>query len=81
MSHEEHQRRMIPRKGTIVLLILLVVLVSLLFVSFGEYPEDNEIHIAVLLPFSGGMEEFGVEYARGVEIAVEELNANVLQAA
>ena len=78
MSHEEHQRRMIPRKGTIVLLILLVVLVSLLFVSFGEYPEDNEIHIAVLLPFSGGMEEFGIEYARGVEIAVEELNTNVL---
>ena len=79
MSHKEHEHgRGFPHKGTIIMLILLVISVNLLFVSFGDYPEDNQIHIAVLLPFSGSMQEFGIEYARGVELAVEELNENVL---
>ena len=67
MSHKEHEHgRGFPHKGTIIMLILLVISVNLLFVSFGDYPEDNQIHIAVLLPFSGSMQEFGIEYARGV---------------
>ena len=77
MSRDEHHIGL-PKKGTIIMIAILVILVNLLFVSVGEYPEDNEIRVAVLLPFSGGMEEFGIEYARGVEIAVEELNGHVL---
>ena len=79
MSHDDHgHSRGIPRAGTIILLILLVVSVNMLFVSYGDYPEDKNMRIAVLLPFSGGQEEFGIEYARGVEIAAEELNYHVL---
>ncbi|MBR5815061.1 MAG: ABC transporter substrate-binding protein [Methanocorpusculaceae archaeon] len=80
MSRNEHNEHKIgvPRKGTIIMIAILVILVNLLFVSIGDYPEDNKIRVAVLLPFSGGMEEFGIEYARGVEIAVEELNGHVL---
>ena len=78
MSRDEEHRIGLPKKGTIIMIAILVILVNLLFVSVGDYPEDNEIRVAVLLPFSGGMEEFGIEYARGVEIAVEELNYHVL---
>ncbi|HJJ87473.1 MAG TPA: hypothetical protein O0X17_03955, partial [Methanocorpusculum sp.] len=75
-NHKHHIG--LPKKGTIIMIAILVILINLLFVSIGDYPEDNKIRVAVLLPFSGGMEEFGIEYARGVEIAVEELNGHVL---
>lgn len=79
MSHKNHgNRHGIPKAGTIILLILLVISVNLLFISPGDYPEDDVIRVAVLLPFSGGTEEFGIEYARGVEIAADELNRHVL---
>lgn len=80
MSHDEHTKggRKLPRVSTIVILALLILCVNLLFVSFGDYPEDNEIRVAVLMPFSGSMSDFGIEYGRGVEIAIQELNGHVL---
>ena len=78
MSGSKEHHIGLPKKGTIIMIAVLVIMINLLFVSVGDYPEDNKIRVAVLLPFSGGMEEFGIEYARGIEIAVEELNYHVL---
>lgn len=39
----------------------------------SDFPE-NEVVVAVSLPFEGEMAEFGVEYMRGIELAIEDIN-------
>ena len=54
MSGSKEHHIGLPKKGTIIMIAVLVIMINLLFVSVGDYPEDNKIRVAVLLPFSGG---------------------------
>ncbi len=61
--------------GIIILTILMFIIA---FHPFGtiidsEFLKD-EVIIAVSLPFEGEMAEFGVEYMRGIELALEDIN-------
>jgi len=63
---------------TLGIIILTVIMFIIAFHPFGtiidgEFPED-EVIIAVSLPFEGEMAEFGVEYMRGIELAIEDIN-------
>ena len=61
--------------GIIILTILMFIIA---FHPFGTLIEGNfpgdEVIVAVSLPFEGEMAEFGVEYMRGIELAVEDIN-------
>jgi len=63
--------------GIIILTILMFIIAFHPFGTLIEsyFPED-EVVVAVSLPFEGEMAEFGVEYMRGIELAVEDINAD-----
>lgn len=69
-AHEAHNKVV-----TIILIVLLVIMVGITFAPLGFDPENNVAKIAVLAPVSGQMEEFGIEYSRGVLIAAREINS------
>ncbi|MDO5845745.1 MAG: ABC transporter substrate-binding protein [Methanocorpusculum sp.] len=66
-----------------ITVIILVVTVILFLVAVhplwpmspsAGFPE-GKLTVFVTMPMSGGQEEFGVAYARGVQLAVEDVNA------
>ncbi|MCK9312475.1 MAG: ABC transporter substrate-binding protein [Methanocorpusculum sp.] len=62
-------------RGIFLLAILMFIIA---FHPFGtllleDFPED-EVLVAVTLPFEGEMAEFGIEFQRGIELAVNDIN-------
>ena len=79
-SHNKPQRT----KWTTLIDLLLIATVILLFLfvfhPFGTtlsepFPED-EVVTAAILPLEGSLQDFGTEYQRGIEMAVEDINAD-----
>ena len=67
-----------PRLPAGEALIVLCVIAAILssgcsILKTGDVPED-EIVIGVLLPFSGNMEEYGVGFKEGIDMAIEDIN-------
>ncbi len=78
--HEKPPKTKVSTFITWVIIILTILMFIIAFHPFGtiiegDFPED-EVVIAVSLPFEGEMAEFGIEYMRGIELAVEDINAD-----
>ncbi len=76
--HEKPPKTKATKFITIGLIILTVIMFIVAFHPFGTiittpFPK-NEVVIAVSMPFEGEMAEFGIEYLRGIELAVEDIN-------
>ncbi|WP_319378137.1 ABC transporter substrate-binding protein [uncultured Methanocorpusculum sp.] len=76
--HEKPPQTKAAKYITAGIIILTVIMFIVAFHPFGTiittpFPED-EVVIAVSMPFEGEMAEFGVEYMRGIELAVEDIN-------
>ncbi len=76
--HEKPPQTKASKYITWGIIILTVIMFIIAFHPFGTiittpFPED-EVVVAVSLPFHGEMAEFGVEYMRGIELAVEDIN-------
>ncbi|MDO9522726.1 MAG: branched-chain amino acid ABC transporter substrate-binding protein [Methanocorpusculum sp.] len=76
--HEKPPQTKASKYITLGIIILTILMFILAFHPFGtiidsDFPED-EVIVAVSLPFEGEMTEFGVEYMRGIELAVEDIN-------
>lgn len=61
------------------LFILICMILIGLFILLRQYDINklngiDEIKIGVILPLSGNMKDFGMEYKRGIELAVEGIN-------
>lgn len=70
----EFRPKLLLRSSLIALLVIAAIFSSgCSIIKTGEVPED-EIVIGVLLPFSGNMEEYGVGFREGIEMAVEDIN-------
>lgn len=78
MTHDEHHKKFFGGwKLTVILICILVTLLAVALVppiittaTIG----DDEIVVGAILPLSGPQSSFGLEYQRGIELAVEELN-------
>ncbi|HJJ43805.1 MAG TPA: ABC transporter substrate-binding protein [Methanocorpusculum sp.] len=64
-------------RGIIVLTIIMffVAFHPLGTIIFTPFPED-EVVVGVSLELEGEMAEFGIEYQRGIELAIEDINDN-----
>ncbi len=76
--HEKPPQTKASKYITWGIIILTAIMFIIAFHPFGTiittpFPED-EVVVAVSLPFHGEMAEFGVEYMRGIELAVEDIN-------
>ncbi len=76
--HEKPPQTKASKYITWGIIILTVIMFIVAFHPFGTiittpFPED-EVVVAVSLPFQGEMADFGVEYMRGIELAVEDIN-------
>lgn len=63
------------KKPSLALLLLLCTLLCVLPAAAQD--DVNEITIGVVFPFTGPLGSYGQEFARGAEIAVEQMNANL----
>lgn len=81
MSGSHHTKPPRTNWTTLIDLLLVaavIVLCIVVFHPFGTtisdpFPED-EVVIAAMLPMDGPLRDFGVEYQRGIEMAVEDVN-------
>ena len=76
--HEKPPQTKAAKYITIGIIVLTILMFIIAFHPFGtiitsDFPE-NEVVVAVSLPFEGEMAEFGVEYMRGIELAIEDIN-------
>ncbi len=70
----EFRQEMLLRSALIVFIVTAAILSSgCTILKTGEVPED-EIVIGVLLPFSGNMEEYGVGFKEGIDMAIADIN-------
>lgn len=83
MTHEKElspEEKKTEKRITLILIIATTIIFLIAIHPLwpaslnAEFPEDS-LKIVVTMPMSGGQGEFGVEYARGVQLAVDEINA------
>ncbi len=80
-GHEEKKPETKTAKYiTLGIFLLAAIMFIIAFHPFGtliagDFPED-EVTIVVTLPFEGEMAAFGIEYQRGIELAVDDINDN-----
>ncbi|MCG8480017.1 MAG: ABC transporter substrate-binding protein [Spirochaetales bacterium] len=66
--------------GHKIYLPAVVFMVSVAALTFGageqETPDDGTIHVALSAPITGDWSEYGVNFQRSVEMAIEKINAD-----
>ena len=66
--------------GHKIYLSAVVFMVSVAALTFGageqETPDDGTIHVALSAPITGDWSEYGVNFQRSVEMAIEKINAD-----
>ncbi len=67
------------KKNTYTFLVIAITLVTILFAGCGSQgaqdKADNALYIGVAGPFTGDNGEYGTMWKKGLEIALEEINA------
>lgn len=63
------------KKVSMKVIVGLFLIVSVLFSSCAKKDQTNTIKIGGIFPLSGGVAVYGVEAQKGVQLAVEEINA------
>ncbi len=76
--HEKPPQTKAAKYITWGIIILTILMFIIAFHPFGtiinsDFPDD-EVVVAVSLPFEGDMAVFGVEYMRGIKLTVEDIN-------
>ena len=60
------------------LIVILIVMMTIMLVASVSAQDDMETYVlGVVLPFSGNLGTFGQDFARGVELAVSQVNAEL----
>ena len=60
------------------LIVILIVMMTIMLVASVSAQDDMETYVlGVVLPFSGNLATFGQDFARGVELAVSQVNAEL----
>lgn len=64
------------RRIATLALVLLLAALPLFAGGQGEAEEDDTIHVALTAPITGDWSEYGVNFQRSVELAIDQLNAD-----
>lgn len=78
--HEKPPKTRLTQCITYVIIVFMVIMFFIAFhplgtIIFTDFPKD-EVVVGVSLELEGEMAEFGIEYQRGIELAIEDINDN-----